>query len=95
MKITVNVPNGISIDATGVAKDLRSLADLLDEVAERQRRIAETSDPAAKLALQISMLEPLHKISTLTEAAVRATDVLRLLKSILDQADVSPERLLQ
>jgi len=94
-KITVNVPNGISIDAAEVACQLRSLADVLDQAAEHQRRIAETGDPATKLTFQISLFRSLQKVSNLTDSAVRATDALRLLKSLIDQADVSPERLLQ
>ncbi len=94
-KITINVPAGISFDATEVGAALRALADALNELAETQRRVADTSDPAAKLALQISTFEQLRKVSGLTDAAVKAVDVLRLIKSVVDQADVSPERIIQ
>jgi hypothetical protein len=94
-KITVNVPNGISIDAAEIAGRFRSLADVLDQAAENQRRIAEAGDPATKLTLQISLFHSLQEVANLTDSAVRATDVLRLLKSLIGQADLSPERLLQ
>jgi hypothetical protein len=94
-KITVNIPAGLSFDAAEVAEALRSIADALDDLAETQRRVAETSDPDAKLALQLSNFEQLRKVSRLTDAAVKAVDVLRLVKSVVDQADVSPERIIQ
>jgi hypothetical protein len=94
-KITLNVPAGISFDAAGVGGAFRSIAGALSDLADTQRRVAETSDPGAKLALQISNFEQLQKVSGLTDAAVRAIDVLRLVKSILDQADISSERIIQ
>jgi len=95
LKITVNVPAGISFDAAEVGGALRSIADALNDLADIQRRGAETSDPGAKLALQLSNFEQLRKVSGLTDAAVKAIDGLRLVKSVLDQTDVSPERIIQ
>ena len=95
LKVTVSVPAGLSFDVAEFARTFRSIADALDEAAEGKRLVAEASNPAGKAAFQMRAFDSLRKVSSLTGPIVTATDVLRLIASVLDWADVSPERVLQ
>jgi hypothetical protein len=71
-KVTFNVPAGISFDAAEIGGALRSIAEAMTDLAETQRRIAEADDPSERVALQISTVSQLRKVSCLTDRAAKA-----------------------